>query len=159
MLLCPGPRQRSACVCCFCFSAQFPLLLAVKQLKRESAETEKAWQGAGEKVGVQIWRIVKFKVRAERYYKISISLNTFKLYLNQSFVEFKITTSFFDEFRKFNRLNFAHDIFEVILARTVVEEQTGKKNINGMRVDRHIHYCTQYIIASGTLQTVLSIWA
>ncbi|XP_003388909.1 PREDICTED: gelsolin-like protein 2 [Amphimedon queenslandica] len=33
-----------------------------KQVKKESAQTEKAWQGAGEKVGIQIWRIVKFKV-------------------------------------------------------------------------------------------------
>jgi len=33
-----------------------------KNVKKESAETEPAWQGAGEKVGVQIWRIVKFKV-------------------------------------------------------------------------------------------------
>lgn len=24
--------------------------------------TEKAWEGAGQEVGVQIWRIVKFKV-------------------------------------------------------------------------------------------------
>ncbi|XP_057306222.1 gelsolin-like protein 1 [Hydractinia symbiolongicarpus] len=33
-----------------------------KKVKKESAETEPAWKGAGDKVGVQIWRIVKFKV-------------------------------------------------------------------------------------------------
>ncbi|XP_071808772.1 gelsolin-like protein 2 [Asterias amurensis] len=33
-----------------------------KQVKKESAESEPAWKGAGEKVGLQIWRIVKFKV-------------------------------------------------------------------------------------------------
>jgi len=65
------------------FATQFPVLLAFKQVKKESAETEKAWEGAGEKVGLQIWRIVKFKVR-KRYFKINIlSINTSKLYLNQ----------------------------------------------------------------------------
>ena len=44
----------------------------------------------------------------------------------------------FDEFRKLNRLNMAHDIFEVTLARTVVEEQTGNNFFNGMRVDTFI---------------------
>ena len=34
------------------------------QVKKGSAETEPAWKGAGQKVGMQIWRIVKFKVRA-----------------------------------------------------------------------------------------------
>jgi len=33
-----------------------------KQVKKESAEAEEAWQGAGQEVGLQIWRIVKFKV-------------------------------------------------------------------------------------------------
>jgi len=33
-----------------------------KKVKKESAESEPAWEGAGQKVGVQIWRIVKFKV-------------------------------------------------------------------------------------------------
>lgn len=33
-----------------------------KKVKKESAETEPAWKGAGQKVGLQIWRIVKFKV-------------------------------------------------------------------------------------------------
>ena len=77
MLLCPRPRQYSACVFYFRFSAQFPLLPGFKQVKREAAGKEKAWQGAGEKVGVQIWRIVNFKVRVERYHKkLSTSLNT-----------------------------------------------------------------------------------
>ena len=31
-------------------------------MKKASAETEPAWKGAGSKVGMQIWRIVKFKV-------------------------------------------------------------------------------------------------
>lgn len=34
------------------------------QVKKSSAETEKAWKGAGERVGIQIWRIVKFQVRS-----------------------------------------------------------------------------------------------
>eukprot|EP00794_Sanderia_malayensis_P005430 gene5430-6109_t len=33
-----------------------------KKVKKDSAESEPAWQGAGQEVGVQIWRIVKFKV-------------------------------------------------------------------------------------------------
>jgi len=33
-----------------------------KNVKKASAETEPAWNGAGQKVGIQIWRIVKFKV-------------------------------------------------------------------------------------------------
>lgn len=35
---------------------------ADKKVKKESAETEKAWKDAGTSVGMQIWRIVKFKV-------------------------------------------------------------------------------------------------
>lgn len=69
MLLYPRPRQYSAYVCYFRLSAQFSLLPGFKQVKRESAGKEKAWQGAGEKVGLQIWRIVQFKVRVERYHK------------------------------------------------------------------------------------------
>jgi len=33
-----------------------------KQVKKESAETEPAWAGAGQEVSLKIWRIVKFKV-------------------------------------------------------------------------------------------------
>jgi gelsolin len=33
-----------------------------RKVKKESAMTEPAWQGAGGEVGIQIWRIVKFKV-------------------------------------------------------------------------------------------------
>jgi len=33
-----------------------------KKVKKESAESEPAWENAGSDVGVQIWRIVKFKV-------------------------------------------------------------------------------------------------
>ena len=33
-----------------------------RQVKKESAQTEPAWRNAGTKVGLQIWRIVKFKV-------------------------------------------------------------------------------------------------
>ena len=33
-----------------------------RKVKKESAEAEPAWQGAGRDVGRQIWRIVKFKV-------------------------------------------------------------------------------------------------
>ena len=46
-----------------------------KQVKKESAESEPAWRGAGQKVGVQIWRIVKFKVSffacMHKYYKLA----------------------------------------------------------------------------------------
>lgn len=34
-----------------------------KQVKKDSAQSEPAWQKAGKKVGLQIWRIVKFKVQ------------------------------------------------------------------------------------------------
>jgi gelsolin len=34
-----------------------------KNIKKESAETEPAWQGAGSAVGLQIWRIEKFQVK------------------------------------------------------------------------------------------------
>lgn len=34
-----------------------------RQVKKESAETEPAWQGAGEEVGLKIWRIVNFEVK------------------------------------------------------------------------------------------------
>lgn len=33
-------------------------------MKKDAAETEKAWRGAGQDVGIKIWRIVKFKVGA-----------------------------------------------------------------------------------------------
>lgn len=33
-----------------------------KKVKKESAETEPAWQGSGQEVGIEIWRINKFKV-------------------------------------------------------------------------------------------------
>jgi len=33
-----------------------------RKVKKESAETEPAWQGAGQEVGLQVWRIVKFNV-------------------------------------------------------------------------------------------------
>ncbi|ESO90008.1 hypothetical protein LOTGIDRAFT_192582 [Lottia gigantea] len=57
-----------------------------KQVKKESAESEPAWQGAGAEPGLQIWRIVKFKVThwpKEDYGKFYsgdsyIVLNTFK---------------------------------------------------------------------------------
>jgi len=57
-----------------------------RKVKKESAETEPAWKGAGQEVGVQIWRIVKFKVEhwdKEEYGKFFngdsyIILNTYK---------------------------------------------------------------------------------
>lgn len=57
-----------------------------KKVKKESAESEPAWQGAGQKVGIQIWRIVKFKVahwEKEQYGEFYsgdsyIILNTYK---------------------------------------------------------------------------------
>lgn len=57
-----------------------------RKVKKESAETEPAWQGAGQDVGLQIWRIVKFKVEhwdKDEYGKFYsgdsyIILNTYK---------------------------------------------------------------------------------
>lgn len=57
-----------------------------KQVKKESAECEPAWQGTGQDVGVRVWRIVKFKVESwpkEDYGKFYdgdsyIILNTYK---------------------------------------------------------------------------------
>ena len=57
-----------------------------KKVKKESAESEPAWHGAGQKVGLQIWRIVKFKVthwEKEQYGEFFtgdsyIVLNTYK---------------------------------------------------------------------------------
>ncbi|XP_072165326.1 gelsolin-like protein 1 [Diadema setosum] len=34
-----------------------------KNIKKESAQTEPAWKGAGSKVGLEVWRIVQFKVK------------------------------------------------------------------------------------------------
>merc|ERR1712100_575438 len=59
---------------------------ADRKVKKESAETEPAWQGAGAEVGLQIWRIVKFKVEhwdKEQYGEFYsgdsyIILNTYK---------------------------------------------------------------------------------
>ncbi|XP_067937826.1 gelsolin-like protein 2 isoform X2 [Watersipora subatra] len=34
-----------------------------KNIKKASAETEEAWNGSGEKVGTEVWRIEKFKVK------------------------------------------------------------------------------------------------
>ena len=41
----------------------FMIVCALCQVKKDSAATEPAWKGAGQKVGMQIWRIVKFKVQ------------------------------------------------------------------------------------------------
>jgi len=57
-----------------------------KEVKKESAEQEKAWHGSGQKVGVEIWRINKFKIEKwpkEEYGKFFsgdsyIILNTYK---------------------------------------------------------------------------------
>lgn len=57
-----------------------------KKVKKESAESETAWQGAGSEVGLKIWRIVKFKVtdwEADQYGEFFngdsyIILNTYK---------------------------------------------------------------------------------
>jgi len=57
-----------------------------KKVKKESAETEPAWKGAGQEVGLQVWRIVKFKVthwEKEQYGEFYngdsyIILNTYK---------------------------------------------------------------------------------
>ena len=39
------------------------------QIKKASAECEDAWKGAGTKVGLQVWRIVKFKVFKDWQFK------------------------------------------------------------------------------------------
>ncbi len=44
------------------------VFLSCVQVKKESAETEPAWKGAGAQVGIQIWRIVKFKVITSGYF-------------------------------------------------------------------------------------------
>jgi len=57
-----------------------------KKVKKESAESEPAWKGAGQKVGVQVWRVVKFKIthwEKEQYGEFFngdsyIILNTYK---------------------------------------------------------------------------------
>jgi len=57
-----------------------------KQVKKQSAETEPAWKNAGKRVGIQVWRIVNFKVTdwpKEDYGKFFngdsyIILNTYK---------------------------------------------------------------------------------
>jgi len=57
-----------------------------KNIKKASAETEEAWNGCGQKVGIQIWRINNFKVehwRMDDYGKFLdgdsyIILNTYK---------------------------------------------------------------------------------
>lgn len=57
-----------------------------RKVKKDSAETEPAWKGAGAEPGLQIWRIVKFKVEhwdEEEYGKFYngdsyIILNTYK---------------------------------------------------------------------------------
>ena len=57
-----------------------------KSVKKESAESEPAWHGSGAKVGLEIWRIVKFKVEPwakDEYGKFYggdsyIILNTYK---------------------------------------------------------------------------------
>ncbi|KAK3746700.1 hypothetical protein QZH41_018920 [Actinostola sp. cb2023] len=57
-----------------------------KNVKKESSKGEPAWEGAGKKVGLQIWRIVNFKVThwpKEKYGKFYngdsyILLNTYK---------------------------------------------------------------------------------
>ena len=37
-------------------------------MKKESAESEPAWQGSGKKPGVEVWRINKFKVSKRDIY-------------------------------------------------------------------------------------------
>lgn len=57
-----------------------------KEVKKESAENEKAWHGSGQKVGIEVWRINKFKIEKwpkEDYGKFYsgdsyIILNTYK---------------------------------------------------------------------------------
>lgn len=34
-----------------------------RQVKKESAQTEPAWEGAGQEVGLKIWRVVKFEIK------------------------------------------------------------------------------------------------
>ena len=50
---------------CRCMSYLHVVLDFFSQIKKASAEGEDAWKGAGTKEGLQVWRIVKFKVHAE----------------------------------------------------------------------------------------------
>lgn len=50
---------------CRCTSYLHVVLDFFSQIKKASAEGEDAWKGAGTKEGLQVWRIVKFKVHAE----------------------------------------------------------------------------------------------
>lgn len=43
------------------------LSLSMAQIKEASAHGEDAWRGAGKSVGVQVWRIVQFKVHNRCY--------------------------------------------------------------------------------------------
>ena len=53
-------------------------------MKKGAAETEEAWQGAGQEVGLQIWRIVNFKVRELCKYKLILVYFLFILPYAQS---------------------------------------------------------------------------
>lgn len=56
----------------FGLSTKLTRYLCPLQVKKASAETEKAWAGAGQKVGIQIWRIVKFKVLDRAKYMVEL---------------------------------------------------------------------------------------
>ena len=57
-----------------------------KNVKKDSAKTEPAWNGAGEKVGVQIWRIVKFQVEhwSRDQYGMLAFLVKYQVYVKKS---------------------------------------------------------------------------
>lgn len=64
MALFGSDTEKKVSYACFNAGNVFRLMIHVLclQVKKESAETEPAWKGAGQAVGMQIWRIVKFKV-------------------------------------------------------------------------------------------------
>lgn len=45
--------------------------LPLLQIKKASAQGEDAWKGAGKTEGLQVWRIVKFKVRQESRFLVT----------------------------------------------------------------------------------------
>ena len=61
---CSARTRREMCISGFLFTLRMKLKRPYRtlQVKKAAAETEKAWAGAGQKVGLQMWRIVKFKV-------------------------------------------------------------------------------------------------
>ena len=59
-------------VSCYRQYSLYYLWSCLVQIKKASAQGEDAWKEAGTKEGVQVWRIVKFKVR--NYWWLSFAI-------------------------------------------------------------------------------------